>query len=1374
MLLIIPSILAMNRPNYLSHASNLRKPSCSGLSSIRSAFEGLLLLAFTLVSNSAANGQSNYDTPYTFTTLAGSLSEGSADGIGSAASFNSPHGVAVDSGGNIYVADINNQNIRKITAEGVVTTLAGSGMVGSTNGTGNTASFWNPSGVAVDSGGNVYVADHSNNKIRKITAAGLVTTLAGSGAYGSADGSGTAASFNNPSGVAVDSGGNVYVAEEFGHKIRKITATGVVTTLAGSGISGNANGTGAAASFANPSGVAVDSGGNVYVADQYGQKIRKITATGVVTTLAGSGSQVSADGTGNAASFANPSGVAVDSVGNVYVAEQYGHKIRKITATGVVTTLAGSGISGNANGTGNVARFNYPSGVAVDSEGNIYVSDTFNNRICKGIATLPQNISFAALNAKTFGDSAFTLTARATSGLPITFSKVSGPASIFGNSVTITGAGTVVLRASQAGDNTYAAATPVDQSFIVAKANQNITFPVIADRPFGTGNVALSATASAGLPIVYSVVSGPATLSGSTLMVSGSGVITVKASQAGNSNYLPASDVTVNFTVSQYNTAAPSSITLSKNWFYDNAALNTEIGTLSATDPDAGDVFTYSLVTGIGSTDNAKFSMAGNRLWKASNGFNYDTQRTASIRIRVTDFAGQFYEQVIILNLVGGIPNAKFIPAGVPFTESPNYVNTFFQLVTKSTGRSISYPRSFFDSSSPDYQPDLFQVYEGATLSSSTTPIGFNESYFQVGKITDVPTKIRTVILLDTSSSISILDLAKIKDAAKVMVDNMFDQQEIAVYSFSGNHAKIQDFLGKSNANQATLKAAIDKIGRGNESTNLYGSMLAMLNLPVWVESFSTNGIETGFLVVLTDGADTSGSATKEQVIAKRDLDKKRIYTIGLGAAVEPAILQELQNTNFYIPASNAAVLAAAFENIQRDIIDLANSYYRINYISPKRLSNPLGTLRKMEVRLKNNTNTAADRMLSTAFNSDSFTSLGPAMYINRSVDKVAGISALAVSRDLPSSASAITLFPPLDFSNFTWSIGNPALATLTPRGTIGERVIITPKGQNGTTTLTLTDTISNFTKTIPLIIGSGSPLIAQTITFPALTSRLTTSSPFDLGASASSGLAVKFTLVSGPATLSGKKVTLTGRAGTVVIRTSQAGNATYAAATPVERSFAVTVPSSISTLSKLAVQGATLSPAFKTSTQTYTAKVANSKQSIKVTATAKSTSAKIAVNGTTAKSGTTKTIWLKVGRNPISIVVTAQNGSKRTYKITVTRAGAARSAPEFTPGPAGFALGEGGVSTMAAPRAVTSVDRIGGLKYLAIEIQKPAGQLLLRPRVEVSSNLVDWSSGKNHTTVLSETTAVLRVRDNTPLEPGSKRFIRVQPKSESFNGGGD
>jgi sugar lactone lactonase YvrE len=239
--------------------------------------------------------------------------------------------------------------------------------------------------VAVDSAGNVYVAD--GNTIRKVTAAGVVTTLAGTaGTSGSADGTGTAARFDVPSGVAVDSAGNVYVADRDNRTIRKVTAAGVVTTLAGTaGMAGSADGTGAAARFTMPSGVAVDSAGNVYITDAFNSTIRKVTATGAVTTLAGTaGLFGSADGTGVAARFNNPAGVAVDSAGNVYVADLFNHAIRKITAGGVVTTLAGAaGMGGSADGTGAAARFNVPSGVAVDNPGNIYVSDAGNSTIRK-------------------------------------------------------------------------------------------------------------------------------------------------------------------------------------------------------------------------------------------------------------------------------------------------------------------------------------------------------------------------------------------------------------------------------------------------------------------------------------------------------------------------------------------------------------------------------------------------------------------------------------------------------------------------------------------------------------------------------------------------------------------------------------------------------------------------------------------------------------------------------------------------------------------------------------------------------------------------------------------------------------------------------
>ncbi|MEI6715503.1 MAG: immunoglobulin domain-containing protein, partial [Verrucomicrobiota bacterium] len=317
------------------------------------------------------------------TTLAGSGDYGSANGNGTAASFRYPNGVAVDVSGNVYVADSANHKIRKITSAGVVTTLAGSGSDGSADGPGAAATFWHPYGVAVDGSGNVYVANSGNGKIRKITKEGIVTTLAGFGETGFADGLGTAAKFSMPTGVAVDVSGNVYVADSWNNKIRKITSAGVVTTLAGSGSDGSADGPGAAAKFSRPAGAAVDGSGNVYVADCWNHKIRKITSEGMVTTLAGSGETGFADGPGTAAKFSSPVGVAVDVSGNVYVADSGNNKIRKITSAGVVTTLAGSGSSGASDGPGTAASFDGPRGVAVDGSGNVYVADSWNNMIRK-------------------------------------------------------------------------------------------------------------------------------------------------------------------------------------------------------------------------------------------------------------------------------------------------------------------------------------------------------------------------------------------------------------------------------------------------------------------------------------------------------------------------------------------------------------------------------------------------------------------------------------------------------------------------------------------------------------------------------------------------------------------------------------------------------------------------------------------------------------------------------------------------------------------------------------------------------------------------------------------------------------------------------
>ncbi len=328
-----------------------------------------------------------------FTNASGSVNSNAATLTVLAAppadTFEGPAGVALNAAGNLYAADARHDAIYRITPAGVASVLAGlPDTGGSADGTGSAARFANPLGIAVDPAGNVYVADSANNTVRKITPAGVVTTLAGqAGAgVGSADGTGSAARFDGPEGIAVDAAGNVYVGDTGNHTIRKITPAGLVTTLAGLvDNSGSADGTGTAARFNQPVGLTLDAAGNVYVADRQNATIRMVTPAGAVTTVAGlAGNIGTADGTGSAARFFAPEGVAVDAAGNVYVADTDNHAIRKITPAGVVTTLAGlAGTFGSANGTGGAARFRSPVGIAVDAAGNLYVGDNGNESIRK-------------------------------------------------------------------------------------------------------------------------------------------------------------------------------------------------------------------------------------------------------------------------------------------------------------------------------------------------------------------------------------------------------------------------------------------------------------------------------------------------------------------------------------------------------------------------------------------------------------------------------------------------------------------------------------------------------------------------------------------------------------------------------------------------------------------------------------------------------------------------------------------------------------------------------------------------------------------------------------------------------------------------------
>lgn len=344
-------------------------------SGARRGLGGLTLAAVAAFLSGCATPQAQTETVYAWRTLAGLPGGlGNVDGAGEAARFCQPTSVAFDAAGNLYVADYYNYAVRKVAPDGSVTTLAGCvGEPGSSDGVGSAARFDRPAGLAVDGAGTVYVADSGNHTVRKVSPDGAVSTLAGrAGEAGSTDATGRDARFRSPMDVAVDGAGNVYVADAYNHVVRKITAAGAVSTLAGqvelkSGatVGGFADGKGAAARFRTPRGVAVDGAGNVYVSDTENALIRKVLPDGTVRTLAGgAGSAGYANGTNGVARFSNPQGLCVDASGNVFVADTGNLVIRRVSPSGLVSTV-----------TNGLARFPMPRDVAADKAGNLFVAD---------------------------------------------------------------------------------------------------------------------------------------------------------------------------------------------------------------------------------------------------------------------------------------------------------------------------------------------------------------------------------------------------------------------------------------------------------------------------------------------------------------------------------------------------------------------------------------------------------------------------------------------------------------------------------------------------------------------------------------------------------------------------------------------------------------------------------------------------------------------------------------------------------------------------------------------------------------------------------------------------------------------------------------
>ncbi|MES2703093.1 MAG: T9SS type A sorting domain-containing protein [Bacteroidota bacterium] len=345
----------------------------------------LLLLPFAAMLSLSVSGQIIH-------TLAGNGTAGYSGDGGTAtlAQLNGPFGIAADAM-DVYIADRLNNCVRKINAGGIITTVAGNGTGGyaGDGGPATAAQLFNITGVAVDAGGNIYIADKSNNRIRKVNSAGIISTIAGNGTAGySGDGRpAIAAAINAPRGVGVDGGGNVYIADAGSQRVRKIDGSGTISTIAGTGVAGFSGDGGPAVSaqLYGPYNIAIDAGGNIYIADVDNNRIRKISVTGIITTVAGNGAAgYSGDGgAATAAALHKPIGVAVDTARNLFIADGWNARIRKVSSTGIITTIAGNGTPGYSGDGGGPAdaQLNNPYGVAVRNNGSVFIADYANNRI---------------------------------------------------------------------------------------------------------------------------------------------------------------------------------------------------------------------------------------------------------------------------------------------------------------------------------------------------------------------------------------------------------------------------------------------------------------------------------------------------------------------------------------------------------------------------------------------------------------------------------------------------------------------------------------------------------------------------------------------------------------------------------------------------------------------------------------------------------------------------------------------------------------------------------------------------------------------------------------------------------------------------------
>lgn len=1157
--------------------------------------------------SSSSQSLTNTNGTATVSVLAGAAGVPDVtNGTGGSARFNSPSAIALDSFGVSYVADTANHTIRKIAAGGAVTTFAGgAGVSGSTNATGTAARFSSPSGIAVDASGNVYVADTANHTIRKITSAGVVTTLAGGvGVPGSTDATGTAARFNAPSGLAVDSSNNVFVCDTANHTIRKITSAGVVTTVAGSpGLSGVTNANGTSARFNSPQGITLDLAGNLYVADSGNNAIRKIASNGDVTTFAGlPGTSGTTDATGTAARFNTPKGITLDSAGVIHVADTGNHVIRKITSAGVVTTVAGlAGTSGTANGAGTTARFNAPAGIITSPDGiNVYVADTANHTIRRNTiynTLVPLVDRVDPLRFYLWDNTAKRLLTSTDGG--VTFSTIAtGVNSAFALFRTVPGNnGHIWARAGSSGlyrstnfGATFTKLSAVAEvyQFDFGAAKPGNTHPAVFI--WGKIGTTVGFFRSDDIGVTWTRINdnlrnfgyindlaGDARTYGRVYLgTSGRGVVVGELVPAVAPAALPSSVIYGDALASGWTNVSPTGATLGSTTTVRRGTAS--IAITSGT--GRGVSFSTAARTTTGFTAISFWVHGGTvappplQIGASRGGINleaYPITVPATIgwqRIvvsladlgldRIDDLTGLRIESMT----VGGVTPGAFALDDITLVGDVDYplLNT---AVTISFGSlTASYngtPRPVATSTTPVGRT-VNVTYNG----SSTVPTAAG-TYSVVATLDDPfanSTASATYTITSAAASITLGNLIASADGTAKSPTYITSPAGLAATltyngsstapSLAGNYtvvATINDttYQGSTTATFVIRQPALSPTGLTGWASNIAGKVSVngatpsspLLNPNDTTDSFTTNSLQSSFspitLVNVGDKITLTGGLqlTLAGVAAQGNWFRFGLFDnrgqapevitgwLGLTAMTmaAPISVFERVGTTGYFSSGTGAVARTADASP-----------------APVGGTSPSGT-----------------------------PPLTFKVEITRTADGI--VSSYLVQRTDTTPATTVLSYNYTDTTpNNNGTVSAANTQNNTPSGYIP--TYNTAGFAFARNYISTTGAQAQFSD-IRIAFTPADTLLGQFITFPALADRALSNTPVSLAASASSGLPVTYSVVSGPATVSGSTLTLTG-VGTVTVRASQAGNASYSAAPNVDQGFTVTRGTAAVTLGSL------------------------------------------------------------------------------------------------------------------------------------------------------------------------------------------------------------